>query len=147
MKKPKNHEAKLAVAQVYWSADQEYKAAEVKRGRARDLVLVAITKGETVGPVKAPYYDYPDRKSYWLTHGEKERVEMDAYALWLMRDRMNSRELMRLMRVNTEKLKRLYPEMYANMLKHKTTELVTFPCLTWSEKAPVAKRVRRAKRI
>ena len=138
MKKVKNHEAKLAVAQVYWNADQAYKAAEYKRGRARDLALTAIAKGETIGPV------HGEVDIAWLTHGEKERVEMDASVLWQMPDRMPGAEFMALMTVNTSALKHAYPKIYTKLLKHKSTKRTTHSCLTWSEKRPVAKR--KAKR-
>ena len=138
MRKPKNHEAKLAVAQVYWNADQAYKNAEAKRGRARDLALVAIAKGESIGPV------HSELGVTWLTHGEKERVEMDALDLWRMPaigDEMATvTEFMALMTVNTAALKHAYPKIYAKMLKHKSTKRTTHSCLTWSMKPPRAKR-------
>ena len=129
MKKAKNHEAKLAVAQVYWNADQEYKAAESKRGRARDLALVAIAKGESIGPV------HSELGVTWLTHGEKERVEMDAIALSGMMVGIAD-----YCTVNVAKLKADHPKVYAKMLKHRTTKLTAYPCLTWSMKPPRVKR-------
>ena len=147
MKKAKNHEAKLAVAQVYWNADQAYRAAEYKRGRARDLALVAIAKGETIGPVYARREcdEYADTCGHWLTHGEKEHVEMRAFTLYqIAKDRMHISDLFKLCSVNMADLKEHCPDIYAQMLKHPTSKRTAHSCLTWSEKAPAAKR--RAKR-
>ena len=129
MRKTKNTEAKLAVAQVYLVADQDYKYAEAKRGRCRDLVLVALSKGESIGPLTAEF------GPLWLTHGEKERVEMDAVALSGMMVGIAN-----YCTVNVAKLKADHPRIYKKMLRHKSTKRTAYSCLTWSEKAPAPKR-------
>lgn len=130
MRKKTNNEAKLAVAQVYWNNDQEYKQAETRRSRSRDLALVAIAKGETVGPVQDS-----EGMAHWLTHGEKERVEMDA---WLVGHMMSQDydwdTIWRVFSVDVAKLRERWPNFYLKMLKYKSTKRTTHSCLTWSEK-------------
>jgi hypothetical protein len=146
MKKSTKESGKLLVAQVYWNADQAYKLAEAKRGDMRDLALVAIPKGETVGPVEDDL-----GMGHWLTHGEKERVEMDASTLFEHCDDifLYTSQLMEVLTVNTAQLKEKYPQAYARMLKHKSTRRTTHSCLTWGgcfpgrkagSKAPVTRR-------
>ena len=125
-------EAARAVVQVYWNNDQACKQAKVKRDRARDLALIAVPLGATAGPAADD-----DGMPHWLTHGEKERVEMSAVALWnTLADTtsLTVGDIMELCDVNVSRLKELLPKAYARMLKHRTTRRTTHPCLTWSEK-------------
>jgi hypothetical protein len=128
-----SREAKLAVAQVYWNNDQEYKQAEGKRNSSRALALVAIPKGETVGAVVDD-----DGMGHWLTHGEKERVEMNPYAL---RDVLP--DPLEFCRVDVAALKEAHPLTYEQLMRHKTTVRTTHDCLTWSDREPRA-RAKRA---
>ena len=131
----KNAEAKLLVAQVYRTADEAYKDAEASRGHIRGLVLTAMKKHETVGPVQGT-----DGKDYWLTYGEKERVEMSSWELTKCLD-LPLGHILDVMTVNTARLKELYPQAYDSMLTRKGTTRTAHPCLTWSQK-PVQVRTR-----
>lgn len=143
MKTKANTEEKILVAEVYWQVDQKYKQAEIKRGNVRDLALVAIPKGETVGPVEDDL-----GTGHWLTHGEKERVEMSPITLWhSVADStdMTFEDVISLCDVNVARLKAEMPGTYNLMLKHKSTRRTRHSCLTWGSKAPVTKP--KAKRI
>ena len=125
--KKSNHEAKLLVATTYWFVDQAYKTAEIKRGNVRDITLVAIPKGETVGPVVDDA-----NAEHWLTHGERETVEMEARALQANLPATSG--LADYCTVDVAKLRAEQPEAYAKLLKHKSTRRTTHDCLTWADK-------------
>lgn len=127
--KKKNMDAKLAVAQLYWNHDQAYKSAADRRDRVRDLALVALGKGETVGPVLGD-----DDSRHWLTHGEKERVEIGAIDT-LNLAKLNYMEFASICDINSARFREKFPKEYARMLKSKLTKRTTHPCLTWSTKS------------
>lgn len=132
-----SHEAKLAVAQTYWTADQDYKAAEAKRDHVRGIALLALRKGETVGPVHTRRAEDAEAEAagHWLTHGEKERVEMDPGTLCKVAALFYP-NMLQFMTVDVAEVKAVMPKIYAKMLKHKTTRRTRHSCLTWSATPP-----------
>lgn len=123
-RKKSNKEAQLLVATTYWFVDQAYKAAATKRDTVREITLTAIPAGETVGPVMDDE-DMP----HWLTHGERETVEMSAITL-----SGHMVGIAEYCKVDVAKLKAECPKVYAKMLEERTTARTTHDCLTWADK-------------
>ena len=109
-RKSNKAEAQLLVATTYWFVDQAYKTAEIKRGNVRDITLVAIPKGETVGPVVDDA-----NAEHWLTHGERETVEIEPLSLFIK----SGEALVNLapyLRVDASALRAARPELYAKAM-------------------------------
>jgi len=126
-----NKEAQAMVIQAYWNRDRELKRAITARDNLHDLAVLAVPLGATAGPATDD-----EGMPHWLTHGEKERVEMDVRALYTSFG-MCLTDIFNLVSVNVAALKHAYPGIYAKALKHKSTKRTTHACLTWSEKSPL----------
>jgi len=126
-------EAQSLVVQSYWDKDQELKCAQTARGKLHDLALLAVPTGTTAGPATDA-----DGMPHWLTHGERESVQIDAIAFWRVAD-MRVPDLLDFFTVDAAKVKAEMPEAYAKLLNHRSTRRTRHDCLTWSDRRRVAK--------
>jgi hypothetical protein len=125
-------EAQAMVVQAYWNNDQDCKKAKAARDSVHDLALLAVPKGETAGPATDA-----DGMPHWLTHGEREHVDISAKALW-----ETLQGALEYCSVDAGRLKEDYPIVYRQMLKYRSTKRTKHDCLTWADKPkPKGKRI------
>ena len=131
------------MVQAYWNKDQELKQVQAARSNLHDLTLLAVPLGDTAGPATDA-----EGMPHWLTHGERERVEMDSYDLDSENTKMGGSFYMLLQYLNVDvaRLREHAPELYARVLKRRMTRRTTHSCLTWSDKRPARPRAGRTRR-
>ena len=136
-----NREAQAVVVQAYWNKDQDCKRAKAQRDKMHGIALLAVPLGTTAGPAQDE-----DGMAHWLTHGEKERAELDTGAVYdaFIGLNLHMHDILSVMQVDVAKLRESWPGVYIKLLKHRSTRRSTHDVLTWAEKrpAPVRKRVR-----